>query len=120
MLYILCDFPTGKFKILPMFCQLLHEIFHKIASLWMKHRAKSSEEGQSQFMFKARIFKMESIIEIDVSNCANLLANDSFSEWQELLSQEQDDKVMVRSFNSTLSSLHTGGHIISQNVIFTT
>ncbi|KAH6793247.1 hypothetical protein C2S52_003724 [Perilla frutescens var. hirtella] len=76
--------------------KILHEIFHKIASLWMKHRAKSAQGGNAQlFKFRARAFKMESIIEIDVSNCAYLLANDSFSEWQELLSEELDDKIRV-------------------------
>ncbi|XP_057771067.1 midasin isoform X2 [Salvia miltiorrhiza] len=83
--------------------KLLHEIFHEIASLWMKHRAKSSDDDQSQqFKFKARIFKMESIIEIDVSNCANLLGNDSFSEWQELLSEELDDKIRVNEEDEAL------------------
>ncbi|KAG6397962.1 hypothetical protein SASPL_139412 [Salvia splendens] len=76
--------------------KLLHEIFHKIASLWMKHRAKSTDDGRSElFKFRSRTFKMESILEIDVSNCAILLANDSFSEWQELLSEELDDKIRV-------------------------
>lgn len=68
----------------------------------MKHRVKSAEGGNAQqFKFRARVFKMESIIDIDVSNCAYLLANDSFSEWQELLSEELDDKVMIswRSYN---------------------
>lgn len=93
----------SPFEISPMVHQLLHEIFHRIASLWMKHRAKSADEGQyRQFQFRARIFKMESIIEIDVSDCANLLANDSFSEWQELLSEELDDKVMILTFSFTL------------------
>lgn len=68
----------------------------------MKHRVKSAEGGNGQqFKFRARVFKMESIIDIDVSNCAYLLANDSFSEWQELLSEELEDKVMIswRSYN---------------------
>ncbi|KAL1551716.1 midasin-like isoform X1 [Salvia divinorum] len=83
--------------------KLLHEIFHNIASLWMKHRAKSADDDQSElFKFRARTFRMESIIEIDVSNCENLLANDSFSEWQELLSEEQDDKIRVNEEDEAL------------------
>ena len=106
-------FPLGsqKYEIFPLIYQLLHEIFHKIASLWMKHRAKSTDDGRSElFKFRSRTFKMESILKIDVSNCANLLANDSFSEWQELLSEELDDKVMILFLRSILSSLHAGGH----------
>ncbi|KAI3455601.1 hypothetical protein Pfo_012264 [Paulownia fortunei] len=74
----------------------LHEIFDDIASLWMKHRVKPTDESKAQqFKFRARAFKLESIIDIDVSNCANLLSNDSFSEWQELLAEELDEKVKV-------------------------
>ncbi|KAL8480046.1 hypothetical protein ACS0TY_026830 [Phlomoides rotata] len=73
--------------------KLLCDIFQEIASLWAKHRVKLTEE--QQFKFRARVFKMESIIDIDVSNFANLLGNDSFSEWQELLSEELDEKMKV-------------------------
>nr|AMP82937.1 acidic leucine-rich nuclear phosphoprotein 32-related protein 1 [Catalpa bungei] len=76
--------------------KLLHEIFDEVARLWMKHRVKPMEESNAQqFKLRARAFKLESIIEIDVSNCANLLASDSFSEWQELLSEELDEKIRV-------------------------
>ncbi|GFQ03816.1 midasin [Phtheirospermum japonicum] len=74
----------------------VHEIFDDIASLWMRHRSKPTDESNGQqFNFRARAFKIESIIDIDVSNCANLLANDSFSEWQELLAEELDEKIKV-------------------------
>ncbi|KAK4427378.1 Midasin [Sesamum alatum] len=76
--------------------KLLHEIFDDVASLWVKHRVKPIGEcAAQQFKLRARAFKLESVIDIDVSNCANLLANDSFSEWQELLSEELDDKIRV-------------------------
>ncbi|KAL2243207.1 UNVERIFIED_CONTAM: Midasin, partial [Sesamum indicum] len=76
--------------------KLLHEIFDDVASLWVKHRAKPIGEcNAQQFKLRARAFKLESVIDIDVSNCANLLANDSFSEWQELLSEELDEKIRV-------------------------
>ncbi|KAK4395085.1 Midasin, partial [Sesamum angolense] len=76
--------------------KLLREIFDDVASLWVKHRAKPIGEcNAQQFKLRARAFKLESVIDIDVSNCANLLANDSFSEWQELLSEELDEKIRV-------------------------
>ncbi|KAL0415065.1 UNVERIFIED_CONTAM: Midasin, partial [Sesamum latifolium] len=76
--------------------KLLHEIFDDVASLWVKHRARPIEDcNAQQFKLRARAFKLESVIDIDVSNCANLLANDSFSEWQELLSEELDEKIRV-------------------------
>ncbi|KAK6125035.1 hypothetical protein DH2020_041213 [Rehmannia glutinosa] len=81
----------------------LHEIFDDIASLWMKHRSKPIDECKSQqFKFRTRAFKIESIIDIDVSSCANLLANDSFSEWQELLADELDEKIRVNEEDDAL------------------
>ncbi|CAA0814598.1 Unknown protein, partial [Striga hermonthica] len=72
------------------------EIFEDIADFWIKNRSKPTDESNAQqFKFRARVFKMESIIDIDVSNCANLLANDSFSEWQELIAEELDEKIRV-------------------------
>ncbi|KAL8046294.1 hypothetical protein ABFX02_08G168300 [Erythranthe guttata] len=81
----------------------LHEIFDDVASLWAKHRVKQTDESNGQqFKFRARAFKIESIIDIDISNCATLLANDSFSEWQELLAQELDEKMRVNEEGGAL------------------
>ncbi|PIN24695.1 hypothetical protein CDL12_02577 [Handroanthus impetiginosus] len=83
--------------------KLLHEIFDEVARLWMKHRVKPMEESNAQqFKLRTRAFKLESIIEVDVSNCANLLASDSFSEWQELLSEELDEKIRVNEEGEAL------------------
>ncbi|XP_051115352.1 midasin [Andrographis paniculata] len=74
--------------------KLLHKIFDSVANIWMEHRVKQSEGNRSeQFKFKTRGFKMESIINVDLSNCADLLGNDSLSEWQELLSESLDEKI---------------------------
>ncbi|KAL3632042.1 hypothetical protein CASFOL_025026 [Castilleja foliolosa] len=81
----------------------VHEIFDDIASLWMKHRSKPTDESSGQqFNFRARAFNIESIIDVDVSNCANLLANDSYSEWQELLAEELDEKIKVKEEDEAL------------------
>ncbi|KAK4479548.1 hypothetical protein RD792_015065 [Penstemon davidsonii] len=80
--------------------KILHEIFDEVASLWLKHRVKPTEE--SQYKFRTRAFNLESIIEIVVSNCENLLADDSFSEWQKLLTEEVDEKIRTHDVDEPL------------------
>lgn len=97
VIYIYLWFPPlDRSDIMHLFFKFLHEIFDDVASLWVKHRAKPTDESKAQqFKFRERAFNIESIINIDVSNCAILLANDSFSEWQELLAEELDEKVPI-------------------------
>ncbi|EPS68043.1 hypothetical protein M569_06727 [Genlisea aurea] len=83
--------------------KLLHEVFDKVALLWIENRMKASvvaEDGK--FKFRARTFKMASIIEMDLSNCVNMLPVDSFSEWQELLSEDLDEKIIVNEDEADL------------------
>lgn len=62
----------------------------------MKLKVKAREDNEAQeFKFKARAFKIETIVEIDISNLASLLPNESFSEWQEMLSEEHVEKVTL-------------------------
>ncbi|CAA3030254.1 midasin [Olea europaea subsp. europaea] len=80
--------------------KLLDEIFDKFAREWMhmKLKVKAREDNQAQqFKFKTRAFKIESIIEIDISNLASLLPNESFSEWEEMLSEEHVEKLTLPS-----------------------
>lgn len=56
----------------------------------MKVQVKGKEDYDAQqYKFKPRAFKMENIIEIDISTLGNSFANESFSEWQELLSEDE-------------------------------
>ncbi|KAJ7963223.1 Midasin [Quillaja saponaria] len=71
---------------------LLEKIFNEFASLWMsmKDQAKTkSDYNAQQYKFKPRGFKIESIIEVDISTLGKLYATDTFSEWKELLCQEE-------------------------------
>ncbi|XP_073036075.1 midasin-like isoform X3 [Primulina eburnea] len=76
--------------------KVLQEIFDKVSRYWLnwmdqKHQIKAKEV--QWFKFRARAFKIESITQIDVSKFSNLLAKDSFLEWQEMLSEELDGKI---------------------------
>ncbi|CAA2972808.1 midasin isoform X1 [Olea europaea subsp. europaea] len=85
--------------------KLLDEIFDKFAREWMhmKLKVKAREDNEAQeFKFKARAFKIETIVEIDISNLASLLPNESFSEWQEMLSEEHVEKTKAGKEHETL------------------
>lgn len=69
----------------------LDKIFGEFASLWMnmKDEVKTKQEDEAQqYKFRPRAFKIESIIELDISTLGNSLENETLSEWQELLSEE--------------------------------
>ncbi|CAL5389946.1 unnamed protein product [Camellia sinensis] len=71
---------------------LLDKTFDKFASLWMnmKVEVKTKEDHEArQFKFKPRAFKIENIMEIDISTLGGSLENEILSEWQELLSDEK-------------------------------
>ncbi|XP_010530743.1 PREDICTED: midasin-like [Tarenaya hassleriana] len=68
--------------------ELLHKIYLELASIWMemKFQAESKADSISQlYKFRVRDFKIESVMEVDISGLSKHLANDSFSEWQEFL-----------------------------------
>lgn len=71
--------------------QLLDKIFSESANHWMstKIHAKAKQDFASQqYKFRARAFKLESIIEIDISALENSFGSESFSEWKEFLSEK--------------------------------
>lgn len=71
--------------------QLLDTIFSESANHWMssKIHAKAKQDFASQqYKFRARAFKLESIIEIDISALEKSFASESFSEWKEFLSEK--------------------------------
>ena len=56
----------------------------------MKVQVKGKEDYEAQqYKFKPRAFKIENVIEIDISSLGNSVANETFSEWQELLSEDE-------------------------------
>ncbi|CAL5395029.1 unnamed protein product [Camellia sinensis] len=72
--------------------RLLDKTFDEFASLWMniKVEVKTKEDHEArQFKFKARAFKIENIMEIDISTLGGSLENEILSDWQELLSDEK-------------------------------
>ncbi|KAK2975328.1 hypothetical protein RJ640_013841 [Escallonia rubra] len=71
---------------------LLDKIFEEFASSWvkMKVQLKTREDYEAQqYKFRPRAFKIENVIGIDISNLGNSISNESFEEWQELVSEEK-------------------------------
>lgn len=66
----------------------------------MKIQAKTKEDyGSQQYKFRPRAFQIESIIEVDISTLGESITNDSFSEWKELLSEEEFTTMVVLLYN---------------------
>lgn len=62
----------------------------------MKVQAKTKMDDSSQkYKFRPRVFQIESIIEVDISTLGESMTNDSFSEWKELLSEEEFPTMVV-------------------------
>ncbi|CAK7356901.1 unnamed protein product [Dovyalis caffra] len=72
--------------------KILDKMFHEFASMWMNMKVQvKSKEGldAQQYKFRPRAFKIKSIVDVDFSTLNQFFPNDSFSEWQELLSEEE-------------------------------
>ncbi|KAD4889375.1 hypothetical protein E3N88_21448 [Mikania micrantha] len=76
--------------------KMLNKMFDEFANLWMKMKiqVRTKEEHNSQsFIFKPRAFDIKNVIEIDVSTLESSIANEAFSEWQELADEEVEVSV---------------------------
>ncbi|XP_040935632.1 midasin isoform X2 [Gossypium hirsutum] len=76
---------------------LLDKIFSGFATIWMhmKIQGKNQEDlhGQS-FKFRPRAFRIENVMEVDISALGKMLSSDNFTEWQQLLSDEESTEIM--------------------------
>ncbi|KAL5579519.1 hypothetical protein UlMin_011961 [Ulmus minor] len=70
----------------------LDKIFGRFAKLWMrmKEQAKIQEGIDSQqFKLRSRAFKIDTIIELDISTLGNSLDDESYMEWKDLVSEDE-------------------------------
>lgn len=47
------------------------------------------EDDSQQYKFRSREFKIENVIELDISTLGKSLANESFLEWKELVLEDE-------------------------------
>lgn len=56
----------------------------------MKVLVRDKEEQKAQqYKFRPREFEIKTIIELDISSLGSSIANETFSEWQEMVSEEE-------------------------------
>lgn len=56
----------------------------------MKVQVKTKEEHEAQqYKFRPRAFEINNIIQLDISTLSSSIANETFSEWQEMVSEEE-------------------------------
>uniref|UniRef100_A0A2P2MUR1 Uncharacterized protein MANES_04G142500 n=1 Tax=Rhizophora mucronata TaxID=61149 RepID=A0A2P2MUR1_RHIMU len=89
-------------------------------SVKVKTNVKGGHDVQ-EYKFKPRAFKIKSVLDVDISALGKLFSDDSFMEWQELLSEEEcpekieasaEDKSLEEEWNlfeepSMNSMIHT-------------
>jgi midasin len=72
---------------------------HEFANMWMNMKVqvkcKEGDDAQ-QYKFRPRALEIKSIVDVDFSTLDQFFPNDSFSEWQEFLSEEESlEKVIL-------------------------
>lgn len=76
--------------------------------MWMETKVQvKSKEGHDiqQYKFRPRAFEIRHLVDVDMSTFGKL-ANDNFSEWLELLSEDEClEKVMLQCGHSCLLSV---------------
>ncbi|KAI3766421.1 hypothetical protein L2E82_16478 [Cichorium intybus] len=102
--------------------KLMDRMFDEFANLWMKMKVqvRTKEELDSQqYRFRPRDFDIKNVIVMDVSTLENSIANEAFSEWQELASEEvsvesekknadEEDEMLEKDWNLLLESTLNG------------
>ena len=77
--------------------QILDSIYFELARNWMEMKYQVRTRADALFglyKFRSRDFKIESVMEVDISALGKYFPSDSFSEWQEYLAND-DMKLMV-------------------------
>lgn len=72
--------------------QILEKMFLEFTDSWtrMKTQVKIRENSDSQqYKFRPRAFKIDSIIELDISTLEKALTSEVFLEWKELVSEDE-------------------------------
>lgn len=54
-----------------------------------ENQVKMREDDSQQYKFRSREFKIENVIELDISTLGKSLANESFLEWKELVLEDE-------------------------------
>lgn len=78
----------------------MHKISNFFTRLWSnaKVQEKTEKENETQlYKFRPRPFKLDSVYEIDLSSLNSSFSGDSFTEWKELLRDEDSTQAVNSS-----------------------
>ncbi|CAH2065804.1 unnamed protein product [Thlaspi arvense] len=97
--------------------EILDSIYFELARNWMmmKFQVKTKADAQTGlYKFRSRDFKIESVMEVDISALGKYFPNDSFSEWQEYLAD--DDMKLVTQTDQDEENLEDDWDLIQEHV----
>lgn len=70
---------------------LLDNIFDEFAGFWMEMKLQTrikEESDAKRFKFRSRVFRIENIMDVDISTLRSSIENSNFLEWQEMTAEE--------------------------------
>ncbi|EOA33965.1 hypothetical protein CARUB_v10021460mg [Capsella rubella] len=97
--------------------ELLDKVYCELARIWMemKFQAKTKADNLSGlYKFRSRDFKIESVMEVDISALGRYFPNDSFSEWQEYLAD--DDMKEMTHMDQDEENLEDDWNLIQEHL----
>lgn len=101
--------------------KILDKMFHEFANMWMNMKVqvkcKEGDDAQ-QYKFRPRALEIKSIVDVDFSTLDQFFPNDSFSEWQEFLSEEESlEKLEASKHESVQDEWNLMQETIMKNMI---
>ncbi|KFK27090.1 hypothetical protein AALP_AA8G332700 [Arabis alpina] len=97
--------------------EILDKMYLELARNWMemKFQVKTKAEALSGlYKFRTRDFKIENVMEVDISALAKYFPNDSFSEWQDYLAD--DDVKLVTQTDQDEENLEGDWDLIQEHL----
>ncbi|XP_010470609.1 PREDICTED: midasin-like isoform X2 [Camelina sativa] len=97
--------------------ELLDKIYFELARIWMEMKLQSKTKADNLsglYKFRSRDFKIESVMEVDISALGKYFPNDSFSEWQEYLAD--DDMKEMTHMDQDEENLEDDWNLIQEHL----
>ncbi|CAA7023541.1 unnamed protein product [Microthlaspi erraticum] len=97
--------------------EILDKIYFELARNWMEVNFQARTKADALpglYKFRSRDFKIESVMEVDISALGKYFPNDSFSEWQEYIAD--DDMKLMPQTDQDEENLEDGWDLIQEDL----
>ncbi|CAN8238565.1 unnamed protein product [Cochlearia groenlandica] len=97
--------------------EILDKIYFELARNWMEMKFEASTKADALsgiYKFRSRDFKIESVMEVDISALGKYFPNESFSEWQEYMAD--DDAKLVPQTDQDEEHLEDDWDLIQEHL----